>query len=295
MRNTRLCPSDKQKTQTLTVRLRVVATHFPAIIITVVPFLLAIVASLPRFVPALTRATSWAWINSMMIYPPAWGKKHRQATAHAVGGGFMPTRGQSLYIFAAMALNLIFLIAPYHTLQPQSTFATIREQELSTIGCRAGVMAMGNVVVLTVFAGRNSPLLALTGWNYDTYLLFHRMFGYLAIFHTVLHSILLLAYYNIFGGYQEESVKPYWIWGVVGTLAFVVIWPASILPVRQKAYELFLISHQVLAAIALIGTFFHIYKLFKYNWGYEIWVYIGGVIWFLDRCPMVSSIKDIKA
>ncbi|TQV97566.1 ferric reductase like transmembrane component [Cordyceps javanica] len=253
------------------------------IIITVVPFLLAIVASLPRFVPALTRATSWAWINSMMIYPPAWGKKHRQATAHAVGGGFMPTRGQSLYIFAAMALNLIFLIAPYHTLQPQSTFATIREQELSTIGCRAGVMAMGNVVVLTVFAGRNSPLLALTGWNYDTYLLFHRMFGYLAIFHTVLHSILLLAYYNIFGGYQEESVKPYWIWGIVATLAAVLLWPASVLAVRKRFYEVFLSVHHLLVALFLIGYFYHIFYRYSFKWGYEIWCYVAGGIWASER------------
>ncbi|KAJ4158534.1 uncharacterized protein LMH87_009056 [Akanthomyces muscarius] len=253
------------------------------IIITVVPFLLAIAASLFRFVPALTRATSWAWVNSMIIYPPLWGSRHRQPTARAAGGGFMPTRGQSLYIVAVVALNLIFLIVPYYTLQPQSIFATVREQELSTIGCRAGVMAMGNVVVLTVFAGRNNPLLALTGWNYDTYLLFHRVFGYLAIFHTVLHSVLLLAYYTVFGGYETEVVKPYWIWGIVATLAAVLLWPASILAVRKRFYEVFLSLHHLLVALFLIGYFYHIFYRYSFNWGYEIWCYIAGGIWGTER------------
>ncbi|KAJ6787544.1 hypothetical protein PWT90_02799 [Aphanocladium album] len=253
------------------------------IIITVVPFVMAIAASLLRFIPALTRATSWAWINSIVVYSPLWGSKHRQPTAKALGGGYMPTRGQFLYISVVLVLNAVFLIAPYYTMQPQSTFATVREQEISVIGCRAGVMAMGNVVVLTVFAGRNNPLLALTGWNYDTYLLFHRVFGYLAIFHTVLHSILLLVYYVLFGGYQEEVVKPYWIWGIVATLAAVLLWPASILSVRKRFYEVFLSVHHLLVALFLIGYFYHIFYRYTFNWGYEIWCYIAGGIWGTER------------
>lgn len=195
----------------------------------------------------------------------------------------MPTRGQSLYISIVVVLNAVFLIVPYYTMHPQSTFASIREQEISTIGCRAGVMAMGNVVVLTVFAGRNNPLLALTGWNYDTYLLFHRVFGYMAIFHTVLHSILLLVYYTMFGGYEEEVVKPYWIWGIVATLAAVLLWPASVLAIRKRFYEIFLSTHHILVALFLIGYFYHIFYRYTFNWGYEIWCYIAGGIWGAER------------
>lgn len=217
------------------------------------------------------------------MYPPLWGTKHRQPTAAALGGGFTPTRGQSLYIFVVVSLNIIFLIAPYHTIQPQSIFPTTREQELSVIGCRAGVMAMGNVVVLTVFAGRNNPLLVLTGWNYDTYLLFHRVCGYLAIFHTVLHSILLLAYYVIFGDYQSELVQPYWIWGIVATVAAVLLWPASVLAIRRRFYEVFLSMHHILVIIFLLGYFYHIFYRYTFNWGYEIWCYIAGGIWGTER------------
>lgn len=250
---------------------------------TVTAILLPIVASLLRFVPALTRSRSWTWVKSKVVYPPLWGQKHRRPIAQALGGGYVPTRGQSLYLLVIVALNAIFLMVPYYTMHPQSTFVTLREQEISVIGCRAGVMAMGNVVVLTVFAGRNNPLLALTGWNYDTYLLFHRVFGYLAIFHTVLHSILLLVYYTLFGDYQAELVQPYWIWGIVATLAAVLLWPASILALRKRFYEVFLSVHHILVILFLVGYFYHIFYRYTFNWGYEIWCYIAGGIWGTER------------
>ncbi|OAA59462.1 ferric-chelate reductase (Fre2) [Cordyceps fumosorosea ARSEF 2679] len=254
------------------------------IVITVVPFVLAIVASLPRFLTPLTRSPSWAWINAMLVYPPLFGSRHRQPVgARVLGGGYVPSRGQSLYIAIIVALNAVLLVVPYTRLQPQSTFATTREQEISTIGCRAGLMAMGNAVVLVVFAGRNNPLLALTGWNYDTYLLLHRVFGYLAILHTVVHSVLLLVYYTVFGGYETEVKKAYWIWGVVATLAAVLLWPASVLAVRKRFYEAFLSVHHLLVVIFLVGYFYHIFYRYSFKWGYEIWCYVAGAAWGVER------------
>ena len=244
---------------------------------------LPIVVSLVRFIPSLTRSCTWAWANSILVYPPIWGDKHRQPAARALGGGFIPTRGQSWYILILVVLNVIFLVAPYQNLQPQSIFTTLRELALSTIGNRAGVMAMGNVVILTVFAGRNNPLLGLTGWNYDTYLLFHRVVGYLAIFHTVLHSVMLLAYYKVFGDYNTEASEKYWIWGIVATVAASALWPASVLAVRKRFYEVFLSVHHILVVLFLVGYFYHIFYRYGMKWGYEIWCYIAGGIWGAER------------
>ncbi|KAJ6442753.1 ferric-chelate reductase [Purpureocillium lavendulum] len=260
------------------------AGHSKYTIITVlVAVLLPVVVSVTRFVPSLARSRTWAWANSVLVYPPLWGDKHRQPTARAIGGGFMPTRGQSWYILVLLVLNIIFLVAPYENLQPQSIFSTLRALEISTIGNRAGVMAMGNVVVLILFAGRNNPLLALTGWNYDTYLLFHRVLGYLAIFHTVLHSLMLLSYYKVFGGYDGEASEKYWIWGAVATVAACLLWPASVLAVRKRFYEVFLSVHHVLVIIFLVGYFYHIFYRYGMKWGYEIWCYIAGGIWGAER------------
>ena len=46
----------------------------------------------------------------------------------------------------------------------------------------------------------------------------------------------------------------------------------------------------MLAILALVGYFLHIYYLFSYDWGYEIWVYAAGGIWFVDRLWRVLRI-----
>ncbi|OAQ96804.1 hypothetical protein LLEC1_07258, partial [Akanthomyces lecanii] len=80
-----------------------------------------------------------------------------------------------------------------------------------------------------------------------------------------------------------EVVKPYWIWGVVATLAAVLLWPASVLAVRKRFYEVFLSVHHVLVALFLVGYFYHIFYRYSFNWGYEIWCYIAGGIWATER------------
>ncbi|UPK97852.1 hypothetical protein LCI18_008787 [Fusarium solani-melongenae] len=258
------------------------------IAIMLVAIFLPVVLSLFRLIPALNRSISWTWLNSVLNHPPAWGTSHRSPVALHLGGGLVPTRGQLLFILLISLLNFVFLTAPYYNIQPQSSFASLREQEISTIGNRAGVMAMGNMVALLIFSSRNSILLQLTDWSYGTYLLLHRWLGYWTILHTVLHSIMLLVYYKLFGDYEAELVQDYWIWGIVATIAAVIIWPTSLLVVRQKAYEVFLATHQVMVLIFLIGYYYHIWYRYDYNWGYEIWMFIGSGIWALERLARVA-------
>lgn len=253
-------------------------------VLLLVALLMPIVFSLFRLLPSLNRSRTWTALNSIINYPPLWGQKHRQPVSRAaMGGGFIPTRGQSAYIAVISLLNLIFLIAPYHNIQPQSVFASLRQQEMSTIGNRAGILAMGNVVALFVFASRNNILLHITGWHYDTFLLFHRWLGYWAIIHAVLHSVILLAYYKIFGDYASEASQTYWIWGIVATVAAVALWPASVFAIRQRFYELFLSVHHLLVVLFLVGYYYHIWNRYQFKWGYEIWLFIAVGIWAFER------------
>ncbi|GKT73908.1 ferric-chelate reductase [Colletotrichum tofieldiae] len=253
------------------------------IIVTLVAVFLPVVLALARFVPGITRSQTWTWTNSTIIHPAVWGARHREPVAIKAGGGIVPTRGQALYIAVVSFLNVIFLLAPYHMIQPQSSFATSQEQEISVIGNRAGNLALGNMVALFLFSARNNPLLVLSDWSHGTFLLLHRWLGYWTIIHTILHSVMLLVYYKMFGDYAAEEARLYWIWGIVGTVAAVLIWPASLLVVRQRAYELFLSLHHLLVALFLVGFYYHIWYCYKYNWGYEIWAFIAIAIWVIDR------------
>ncbi|KAJ4257592.1 hypothetical protein NW762_008717 [Fusarium torreyae] len=250
------------------------------IIIAIVAISLPVVLSLLRFIPSLTRGRGWAYWQSFLAYPAAFGKRHREP---AVGVENVPNRGQALYILVVSILNILLWLGPYTVHQPQASYTSLKMQTISTIGNRAGDMAMGNVVVLFLFAARNNILLYATDWSYSTYLLLHRWLGYWAIFHTIVHSAMLLASYVLQGTYQEELVREYWIWGIVGTVAACAILPFSLLIVRQKMYEVFLASHIVLSLLFIIGYYYHIWYVFGYSWGYEIWAFAAGGIWGLER------------
>ncbi|EWC45685.1 hypothetical protein DRE_05246 [Drechslerella stenobrocha 248] len=244
---------------------------------------LPVLTYLLRYIPGLARLRTWTHFSAIFNYPALWGTKHRAPVAMIVGGGVVPTRGQALYITVISVLNIVFLAAPYVTIQPQSIFGSWKEQSLSVIGCRAGSLALGNMVAMFVFSSRNNVLLYITNWSHDTFLLLHRWLGYWTIIQTVLHSILLLLYYQRYGDYAAELTQLYWIWGIVGTVAAVALWPFSLLAIRQKAYEFFLASHVVLAALFIIGYYYHIWYCFQYKWGYEIWAFIPIAIWATDR------------
>ncbi|KAH7241890.1 hypothetical protein BKA59DRAFT_440582 [Fusarium tricinctum] len=226
-----------------------------AIIIAIVAIFLPVILSFVRFFPALTKSRGWTYWKSLLVYPAAFGKRHRET----VLVGNVPNRGQALYIFVISLLNILLWLGPYTIHQPQASFTSLKMQTISIVGNRAGVMAMGNAVVLFLFAARNSVLLHVTDWSYSTYLLLHRWLGYWAIFHTVVHSAMLLANYALQGTYQDELVR------------------------KQKMYEFFLASHIVLSLLFIIGYYYHIWYVYEYNWGYEIWIFVVGGIWGLDR------------
>jgi len=220
------------------------------------------------------------------VYPATFGRHHRQPVA----GGLVPTRGQSLYIILIIALNIILLVAPITTTQPQASFTTRGRQLLSVIGNRAGTMAMGNTVAIFLFSSRNNVLLYLTDWSYSTYLLLHRWLGYCAVGHTVIHSAMLWRYYVIQGTYSAELLRLYWQWGIVGTVAVCALIPLSLLVVRQKLYEFFIASHVVLSLLFLLGYYYHIWYVYTYNWGYEIWMFVAAGLWACERLLRVARI-----
>ncbi|KAF4475845.1 FRE1-ferric (and cupric) reductase [Fusarium agapanthi] len=215
--------------------------------ITLMAIFLPAILSLLRFIPGLTKSRGWAYWKSILVVPVMFGKRHREPTV----AGNVPNSGQALYISLISILNILLWLGPYTVHQPQAGFASLKMQTISVVGNRAGDMAMGNVVALFLFSARNNILLYFTDWSHSTY--------------------------------EEELVREYWIWGIVGTVAVCAILPCSLLPVRQKMYEFFLGSHIILALLFIIGYYYHIWYLYEYNWGYEIFAPVAGGIWGLEH------------
>jgi hypothetical protein len=256
----------------------------PRITVATVAISLPVLLSSLRFFPGASRSHAVSYLKSLIIHPATFGRHHRAPVA----GAIVPTRGQTLYIAFISFLNIILLLAPYTITQPQASFTSLSKQTLSIVGNRAGVMAMGNVVALFVFASRNSPLLFLTDWSYGTYLLLHRWLGYWAVMHTVIHSCMLWSYYVKAGTYAAEFARLYWTWGIVGTVAACALIPFSLATVRRKFYEFFVIAHVALSLLFLVGYYYHIWYVYTYNWGYEIWMFVAAGIWALERLIRVA-------
>ncbi|KAH7103626.1 hypothetical protein BKA62DRAFT_46804 [Auriculariales sp. MPI-PUGE-AT-0066] len=251
-----------------------------SLILVLVSLFLPVVLSLVRFVPGIADSRLWTKLNASLNHAPLIGNRYRVPVPGGIG--FIPTRGQTLYIILISALN-IGLLVPIYYVEPQSWFPDSTQQAYCVIADRAGSMALANLVAAVVFSSRNNILIHLTNWSHGTFLLLHRWLAYWGIGQTVLHSLLSLARYVYWSDYKAEFTMIYWKWGIVGTMAAVIILPASLLVVRTKFYEIFLAFHHLCVVFFLVGTFLHIWYLFTYDWGYEIWIYIIGGIWGVDR------------
>lgn len=200
--------------------------------------------------------------------------------------GYVPSRILSLFIFIYVALNIIFCCVSYNIKSPNTWFSEDRDQLVSYISNRTGVLGYANLGLAIVFSGRNSLLYAVTGWSQTTFLTIHRWVSRVATVQAIVHSIIYTVTYFWSGGaagYYAEAKKAYYWWGIIATVAMSIAIAVSVLPIRLRAYEFFLITHIVLAILAIAGCWYHVELRFMRRWGYEVWIYLAMAFWGFDR------------
>ncbi|KAF6834202.1 ferric-chelate reductase [Colletotrichum musicola] len=225
------------------------------------------------------------------LYPSIIGSYHDVPLPLLLGN--VPTIGQGLFIATLVTLNIVFLAVGYKTLYPDHVFQwyTNRYQELMAYFMwRTGVLAFCQMPVLFLFSSRNNILFWLTNWTQSTYMLLHRWIARLFLFQILLHSILALVLYQNTGSYATSLKIKWWIWGCVATVAAVIIVLTSALIIRQRAYELFLIMHIVMAVICVVGCWYHVYIGYENTFGYETWLYATIAVWLFDRVTRVARV-----
>ncbi|KAJ3537958.1 hypothetical protein NM208_g6108 [Fusarium decemcellulare] len=214
--------------------------------------------SLLRLLPIPTKLRSRFY--AYFIDPPAWGRKH---SVPVLGLGFIPTRGQMIFILYLIAINVAAL--------------------MRHMGNRAGAVAFANIPLVILYGGRNSLLLWLTNWSHSTFLLLHRWVATMLTLQVCFHSLMWLRIMIEAHSHSEASKLPYWYWGIIGTLSFSLLIPLSVYYLRKIMYEVFLIGHIFLAIMAIVGSWYHIWYLYSGSGGFDIWLYIAISIWSFDR------------
>ncbi|OAG34821.1 hypothetical protein AYO21_11035 [Fonsecaea monophora] len=251
-------------------------------------FGLPLVLSWLGYLPFMTGFTDHIkpWLYQSIV-----GTYHDRPLPFLIGN--VPTLGQSGYIAVIVILNIVFLTIGYETLWPNEEMQWYENhyQELMAYWMwRTGALAFCQLPVLFLFSSRNNILLWLTNWSHSTYMLLHRWVARLFLIQTLLHSILSLVLYQDDGHYSSTVDTPLWYWGCVGTVAAVIIILTSFLVIRQRAYELFLLTHIVMAVVCLVGCWYHVWADDEGDFGYETFLYATFAVWGFDRLARVARI-----
>ncbi|KAF2105540.1 ferric reductase like transmembrane component-domain-containing protein [Lophiotrema nucula] len=160
---------------------------------------------------------------------------------------------------------------------------------------RTGAYPVIMAPLIFLFSARNDILLWLTNWSHSTFLVLHRWVARVFTLQAILHSIVSVFAYKESGTYEEQVKMPYWIWGIVGTLAALILTFGSGLFIRNYAYEIFLLKHIAFTVILIVSLWYHCYDLYKFLAGYQIWLMIVCGLWFADRLLRLARVAMVGA
>jgi predicted ferric reductase len=232
------------------------------------------------YLPFMTRAIDR--IKPYLVYPSAIRGYNIRPLPFLLGNP--PTVGQGLWIAMFIILNIILGAVSYKNFPYPHPWGFNESAELlAYVGYRTGHISFALLPLTVLFSSRNNILLWITDWPFSTFLVLHRWVARLCALHAIVHSITLLAAYISLGTYYTDVHKPYWIWGIVGTLCLVLLLVQSVLWFRRASYEVFLALHILLAAFAIVGCWYHIYFWKPFSGVYELWIYMVCAVWFFDR------------
>lgn len=221
-------------------------------------------------------------LRPYLVYPSAFRGYSIRPLPYLFGNA--PTIGQGLWIAMFIILNVVLGAVSYKNFPYPHPWGFTKSAELlAYVGYRTGHISFALLPLTVLFSSRNNILLWITDWPFSTFLVLHRWVARLCALHAIVHSITLLAAYISLGTYYTDVHKPYWIWGIVGTLCLVLLLAQSILWLRRASYEVFLTLHIILAVFVIVGCWYHVYFWKPFSGVYELWIYMVCAVWFFDR------------
>lgn len=120
-------------------------------------------------------------VKRYLLYAPLFSRRHsKELRIGPLDMGNLPTRFQSLLLLAIVALNVVLTVYGMEWRGEQPTL-------LMHVRNRSGSLAVVNMIPLVFMAGRNNPLLTLTGISFDSFNLMHRWFGRIIVALSVVH------------------------------------------------------------------------------------------------------------
>ncbi|KAJ4361786.1 hypothetical protein N0V83_010727 [Neocucurbitaria cava] len=182
-------------------------------------------------------------------------RHHREfKLSSAIGIGTLPSRLQTFFLVGYFAVNVGFCVWKID----YSSYSAGASELVS----RSGIMAVMNMIPLFLLAGRNNPVIKLTGISFDTMNLIHRWFGRIVVLESIAHAVAWISNKVHTKGWAtvQESItgSQFIMTGFIGVVAFFFLLIQSPSPVRHSFYEVFLHGHIAGAAVALGAVWVHL-------------------------------------
>ncbi|KAL3460801.1 ferric reductase like transmembrane component-domain-containing protein [Aspergillus heterothallicus] len=239
-----------------------------------------------------------AALNKHVFYAPILSTRHsREFRLGGLHMGTLPLRIETILLTGYIGINLAFFVSlidwwkDYQELLYQLKYA-------------AGHLAVMNTPGLVLTAGRNNPLIPLLGIQFDTFNLIHRWVGRLIVVGAIVHAVCVVV-----GKVAETSAAetadtiwhiPFFIYGMVAFIGFLLILIQSVSPLRHAFYEVFLHLHILLAVTSFVGLWYHLRGLTQQYvllativlWGLERAARLGSLIW--RNCGKQRTVANVE-
>lgn len=232
------------------------------------------------------QTTFWPRFKKDVLYAPIHRKRHNREVqlSKAINMGTLPSRLHIILLLLYLISNVVYCcLLSYKTKNKAALIAEVRG--------RTGYLAVVNMVPLIVLAGRNNPLIPLLRVSFDTYNLFHRWIGRIVVLESIAHTCAWAFNMHAAKGFRGimESIggDSFIQYGLVATIAMVVILFQSPSAIRHAFYETFLHLHQLLAFAAILGIFVHSIKGHLPQQNYINWMISLWIMERIARCVRI--------
>lgn len=186
----------------------------------------------------------------------------------------VPTRVQTLTIFAFVLLNIVLCSINYRLTDGNLYWPTQREQLLRFVSDRTGIISLINFPLIWLFGMRNDTLIWMTGWGFGTYNNFHRWVARVSTAQAVIHSIgytIMICESKFFTHWivhglltsLGDGLKSFWkylhkhyFWnGELATILMCALLAFSVYGLRRSHYEIFLTLHILVSVFVLLTMY----------------------------------------
>lgn len=150
-------------------------------------------STFPALLQPFQKSSILVWAQQHLILPAILGTRRLEPLPGQVG--YAPRRILGISILSYVILNVVLSSVSFRSFQPNTYFFSAGFELCEYVGNRTGVLSLANLSMAILFAGRNNPLIAWTGWSQTTFLTLHRWAARIAALQAIVHSIVYTVAY----------------------------------------------------------------------------------------------------